>query len=195
MENEKFFNAFRRKFSQKLTQEKEVISSSVPSFSDSTVLRVNLVSGDDESILISVSGFERIVRDPNEINHVKMAILSIIDDMQVMTKKIRSTGNEIRLKVYKDSSLMEAVIKVFKRKGNSLVPTLKCIGGQKDGKRVSDAKICMQAPSYNRRVGAKKGSKKKGSIARSKNKTKVTNIVSRKRLSKANKRLKKARGF
>lgn len=188
------FKSFRKYLFDGISRNEHEISSLIGEGFSISKLTISLVRETQDNILISITGFENIT-SLNNITKLKRIILEIIENYPIVVKRVKGNENELRVNLVKNDEITEAVIKVFKRKGNSLALTLKCIGGPKNNKRVSDPSICMQPPSFNRRVGSKKGSRNKNSRAKRRARTKVTNIISRKRLQKANKRIKKARGF
>lgn len=91
----------------------------------------------------------------------------------------------------------EAAVSIMRRdpKTNKIKKIYRCVGGKKDGKRVANPDDCIGVPDFNKKLKFgmfKRSQKARNSV--SKTKTRLTNIVS-KRVAKANKRLKKARGF
>lgn len=91
----------------------------------------------------------------------------------------------------------EAAVSIMKRdpKTNKIKKIYRCVGGKKDGKRVSNPDDCIGVPDFDKKL--KFGMFKRSKSARnsvSRTKTRLTNIVS-KRVAKANKRVKNARGF
>ncbi len=94
-------------------------------------------------------------------------------------------------------NLGEAAISIFKRdpKTNKKMTYYKCIGGKKNGRRVSDPNKCIGVPDPVKKIKfAITKRAKYGQASKSKKKTQLTNITAR-RIRKANQRLTKARGF
>lgn len=168
----------------------------VPSLTSLQSLTIEKVSESSERIIISFADFNEAVSDAEDIPRLKAALKAWLTSF--CTPRIMPTANQVytlELIGFDTLDLQEAVVKVFTRKGNKLVPSMKCVGGPKNGQRTQDVATCMSPPSYARRTARKVSSRKnKGAISKKKTMTKLTNIVSRRKLSKANARLKKARG-
>ena len=97
----------------------------------------------------------------------------------------------------KDLKFNEAAISVFKRdpKTNKKKTQYKCIGGKKNGRKVADPNACIGVPDPAKKIKFSITKRAKyGQASKSRKKTQLTNITAR-RISKANQRLKKARGF
>jgi hypothetical protein len=149
-----------------------------------------------DRVVVVFSNFTNAVEKSSDIANLKAVIRDWLK--QIGMVRIKRSGAEtliLELSNVEISNLDEAVVKVFTRKDNKLVPAMKCLGGPKNGQRTQDVATCMEPPSYARRTARKVSSRKnKGAIAKKRQKTKLTNIIGRKRLKKANDRLKKARG-
>ncbi|MAZ56835.1 hypothetical protein CL653_03515 [bacterium] len=167
----------------------------VPSLIDLKNLNISKVSENDERIVLMFTSFSEAVSDIEDVPRLKAAIKSWLS--RFSTVRIRPTNNQsytTELIGFDTMHLDEAVVKVFTRKGNKLTPALKCVGGPKHGQRTKDVATCMSPPSYARRTARKVSARKKGAISNKQKINKITNIVSRRRLKKANDRLRKARG-
>lgn len=155
-------------------------------------------TGEDEgSLTVQFSGFENATDDVNYVPQVKRLVLlwlrKISDDIRTM----RSDPDSLIVKMDKGSKVEEASIGVFKRdpKTNTRKNYYKCIGGLKNGKKVSSPDKCVGAPDFKKKTKMKMTKRaKSGQMGMGRRKTQLTNIVSKK-IRKANTRFKKARGF
>jgi len=168
----------------------------VPSLISLQVVDLDLKKESNQRLMIIFTNLGEAVEKAQDIPVLKSVITNWLKQIG-MVRIQRSDPRSLTLEISNIdvNGLEEAVVKVFTRKGNSLVPAMKCLGGPKNGQRTNDVKTCMQPPSYARRTARKVSSRKnKGAIAKKRRQTKLTNIIGRRRLSKANARLKKARG-
>lgn len=157
---------------------------------DPSVIKLSMESRKLDSFVAKFDGFTGI--DQNKIEMFKGEIID-------WAKKV---GNVKILKSHPESlfleisgEIAEAVIKVFKAQGGKIVPTFRCIGGPKNGKKASDPSICMSPPNIKRRQAMRKAARQhKGSIANKRMKAGRTNKLLRRKVTKANQRLRKARG-
>jgi len=155
-------------------------------------------TGEDEgSLTVQFSGFENATDDVNYVPQVKRLVLlwlrKISDDIRTM----RSDPDSLIVKMDKGSKVEEASIGVFKRdpKTNTRKNYYKCIGGLKNGKKVSSPDKCVGTPDFTKKTKMKMTKRaKSGQMGMGRKKTQLTNIVSKK-IRKANTRFKKARGF
>lgn len=168
----------------------------VPSLVSLSVISLDKEFEDRNKCVIIFTEFNEAVQEAKDIPLLKETIKRWLQKIGFV--RIRRSDNNsfiVELTDVKARQVDEAVVKVFTRKNNTLVPAMKCLGGPKNGQRTQDVKTCMEPPSYARRTARKVSARKnKGSIAKKRQKTKLTNIIGRKRLKKANDRLKKARG-
>lgn len=168
----------------------------VPSLTSLDSIRMTKQSENKDSIVLVMSTFGDSVSDIEDIPALKTAILNWFKSFS--TARIKRSSPQtliVELINFNEDNLNEAVVRVFQRKGNNIVPSMKCVGGPKNGQRTKDVKTCMEPPSYARRTARKISSRKnKGAIAAKRRKTTLTNIIGRRKVNRANKRLKKARG-
>ena len=168
----------------------------VPSLTSLEPIKISKISENEDSIVLIFDSLGDSVSDIEDIPALKTTIMNWFKSFSRARIK-RSSPQTLILELmdFNRNSLEEAVVRVFTRKGNNIVPSMKCVGGPKNGQRTQDIATCMQPPSYARRTARKISSRKsKGAMANKRRKTKLTNIIGRRKLSKANKRLKKARG-
>jgi hypothetical protein len=168
----------------------------VPSLLELSSVTISKVSENEQRVIVQFTGFSEAVSDYNDIPLLKKAIKGWLSNFCVpRIMQTNAQSYKIELSGYDVDQIEEAVVRVFQRKGNKLVPSMKCVGGPKNGQRTQDVATCMSPPSYARRTARKVSSRKnKGAISKKTKMNKITNIVSRRKLSKANARLKKARG-
>lgn len=173
--------------------------SRVPSLVSLNAIDIELVQETDNRVVIAFTNFAEAVSESQDIPRMKELIKNWLKQIGIV--RIRRADNRsfiVELSNFEIDSINkvdEAVVKVFTRKNNKLVPAMKCLGGPKNGQRTKDVATCMEPPSYAKRTARKISSRKnKGAIANKRKKTKLTNIIGRNRLKKANARLKKARG-
>ena len=168
-----------------------------PNLSNPVEITLRRNSEDEQYITVQFSGFENAVDDVNYVPQVKRLVLlwlrRISDDIRTM----RSDPDSLIVKMDKGSKVEEASISVFKRdpKTNTRKNYFKCIGGLKNGKKVSSPDKCVGAPDFGKKTKMKMTKRaKSGQMGLGRKKTQLTNIVSKK-IRKANSRFKKARGF
>lgn len=172
-----------------------VFKSRVPSLVSLKSIKIEKVK-EGITLTIMFTGFNEAVGDSADIPKLKKAIHGWCQNFSVARiKRADSQTFVLSLSKMVEDNIEEAVVKVFVRKNNSIVPAMKCVGGPKNGQRTKDVKTCTTPPSYARRTARKVSSRQnKASMTNKRAKTKLTNIIGRKRLAKANARLKKARG-
>lgn len=189
------FKALKKIWNDSISSLETEFRDNVPSLGSLENVQLELLGRDGKGILVAFNGLSTTVSDENEVNNLRKAIFGWLSSGSLSVKLGRSGAGEFALRLDGTfDSLEEAAVKVFKRKGMKLVPSLKCVGGPKNGQKVSDPSICTKPPEFNRRTAVKKSARKnKGKMKAKRRKTQLTNIVS-KRLTKANNRLKKARG-
>jgi len=168
-----------------------------PSLRHPQAIRLKNVDSDENEIKIRFYGFEAASDDPTKIPILKRMILNWVKRISTNVQIINSTNSDLNLIISKEMKFTEAAISVYRRdpKTNKIKRAYKCIGGRKNGRRVSDPNQCLMYPSVEKRISLAISKRAKfGQRAKSRTKTKLTNIMSR-RVRKANKRLKNARGF
>ena len=148
-------------------------------------------------IMIKFGGFRSANQHVNSIAQTKRIVISWLRNVSLDVKQHRSTIDTLILVIDKESKINEASISIFKRnpKTNKKQTVYKCIGGKKDGRRVSSPDKCIGVPDPFKKLGFGISKRSKyGQTAKKKKHTALTNITA-KRIRKANSRLKKARGF
>lgn len=168
-----------------------------PNLSKPEEITLRRTGEDENSLTVQFSGFENATDDVNYVPQVKRLVLlwlrKISDDIRTM----RSDPDSLIVKMDKGSKVEEASIGVFKRdpKTNKSKNYYKCIGGLKNGKKVSSPDKCVGVPDFAKKTKMKMTKRaKSGQMGMGRKKTQLTNIVSKK-IRKANTRFKKARGF
>lgn len=174
-----------------------VMQMQAPTFINPSAIKIKNVSDDGDTIHINFYGFEVASSDTQGVPTVKRMILNWVKKFSDQVQVIDSVSTDLNLVVSKYTKFTEAAVPVFRRdpKTNKVKRAYKCIGGSKNGKRVSDPNQCMQYPSVDKKIKLSVSKRAKyGQSAKARTKTRLTNIVA-KRTRKANQRLKKARGF
>ena len=168
-----------------------------PDLTDPDEIYVKRVSEDEVELAVQFSGFRAAVQDQTSIPQVKRVIMTWLKNMSVSVQLARSDENTLLVRLSKDTKFSEAAISIFKRdpKTNKKMTYYKCIGGKKNGRRVSDPNNCIGVPDPTKKIKFAISKRAKyGQASKSKKKTQLTNITAR-RIKKANQRLTKARGF
>jgi hypothetical protein len=168
-----------------------------PSLLHPTAIRVKNVPSSDNEIRLRFYGFDAASGDSHGIPIIKRMIMNWLKRISTHVQIIDSGTSDLNLIVSNDMRFTEAAIPIFKRdpKTNKMKRAYKCIGGIKNGRRVSDPDQCLQYPSVDKKIKLAISKRTKhGQRTLSRTKTKLTNIMSR-RVRKANQRLKNARGI
>lgn len=182
----------------KLRQDRESdLKRMVPDLSDPQEIYLKRVSEDDTRLVVQFAGLRRAVQNQNSIPQVKRLIMTWVRNFSLDAQQGRSDTDNLLVSLSKELKFGEAAISIFKRnpKTNKKQTAYRCIGGKKDGRRVSNPNDCIGVPDPGKKIKlaiTKRG--KYGQAAKSRKKTQLTNITA-KRIRKANSRLKKARGF
>jgi len=168
----------------------------VPSLISLDTISLSKEAEDDNHCIVVFNDIGKAVQDATDIPLLKATIKKWLQQIAfVRIQRSDNTSFIIELSDFRPRRVSEAVVKVFVRKNNTLVPAMKCLGGPKNGQRTKDVATCMEPPSFARRTARKISARKnKASISKKRTKTKLTNIIGTRRLKKANDRLKKARG-
>ncbi len=168
-----------------------------PNLNNPKEITLRRTGEDQEYLTVQFSGFENATDDVNYVPQVKRLVLlwlrKISDDIRTM----RSDPDSLIVKMDKGSKVEEASISVFKRdpKTNTRKNYYRCIGGLKNGKKVSSPDKCVGVPDFAKKTKMKMTKRaKSGQMGLGRKKTQLTNVISRK-IRKANVRIKKARGF
>lgn len=151
----------------------------------------------DDAIHIIFYGFDAASDEIQGIPTIKRMVLNWLKKIADNVQVVDSTETDLNLLVSPATKFTEAAIPILRRdpKTNKVKRAYKCIGGRKDGRRVSNPDQCLQYPSVAKKISLSISKRAKyGQRSKSRTKTKLTNIVS-KRVRKANARLKKARGM
>ena len=158
---------------------------------------IKRVLEDDVQMVVQFGGFRQAVDDQNTIPQVKRLITTWLRGFTMGVQQARSDEDTLVLRISKEMKFAEAAVSVFKRdpKTNKKKTYYKCVGGKKDGRKVSDPNQCIGVPDPAKKIKFSITKRAKyGQASKSRKKTQLTNITAR-RISKANQRLKKARGF
>jgi len=169
----------------------------VPDLSDPQEIFLKRISEDDSRIVVQFAGLRRSVQNQYSIPQIKRLIMTWLRNFSLDAQQARSDTDSLIASISKELKFGEAAISVFKRnpKTNKKQTAYRCIGGKKDGRRVSNPNACIGVPDPGKKIKLAITKRSKyGQAAKSKKKTQLTNITA-KRIRKANSRLKKARGF
>jgi len=168
-----------------------------PALLHPTAIRIKNIPSDDGNIHIRFYGFDAASSDTSGIPTIKRMVMNWVKRISTHVQIIDSGISDLNLIISSDMRFTEAAISIFKRdpKTNKVKRVHKCIGGRKNGRRVSDPDQCLQYPSIEKRIKLAISKRTKaGARGKARTKTKLTNIMSR-RVRKANQRLKRARGI
>lgn len=155
-------------------------------------------------MVVQFAGFKSAVDDSKSIPQAKRVILVWLRNIYVNVQQMKGNPDELIVKIEKEAKgdfenppVEEAAVSIFKRdpKTNKRKDYYRCVGGKKNGRRVSSPDGCVGVPDPIKKIkfGITKRAKP-GQAGLSKKKTQLTNIVAKK-IRKANQRVKKARGF
>lgn len=173
------------------------IQTQAPGLVHPNAIRMKNVDETNDTLHFRFYGFDAAADSVQDVPIIKRMVLNWLKQFSDFVQVMDSGDSDLNLKVSKQLKFTEAAIPVYKRdpKTNKVKRVYKCIGGRKDGRRVSDPNQCLQYPSVDKKIKLSISKRAKhGQRAKARTKTKLTNIVSR-RVRKANQRLKKARGF
>ena len=168
-----------------------------PTLTKPAAIRLKNQREDEITITIRFFGFNTASEDSEGIPIIKRMIFNWVKRFSQEVQIMDSIGTDLILVISKTARFTEAAISIYRRdpKTNKVKRVYKCIGGRKDGRRVSDPELCLQYPDVAKRISLSISKRAKhGQSRKAKTKTKLTNIVAR-RVRKANQRLKKARGI
>lgn len=168
-----------------------------PNLNKSDEITLRRTTEDEQFMTVQFSGFESAVDDINYVPPVKRLVIQWLRKISDDVRTMRSDPDSLIVKIDKASKIEEAAISVFKRdpKTNKKKNYYKCVGGSKNGKRVSSPEKCIGIPDFAKKTKMKISKRAKaGQMGMGRKKTQITNIVAKK-VRKANMRVKKARGF
>jgi len=168
-----------------------------PSLEHPTAIHLKKLNEGDGVLKLQFYGFVAASNNTDGVPMIKRVVVNWIKQYAADVKVIASDKGTLLLNISTQRRFDEAAVTVFRRdpKTNKVKRVYKCIGGRKDGRRVSDGSQCLQYPNVEKRISLSISKRAKaGQAKRARTKTKLTNIVA-KRVRKANNRLKKARGF
>jgi len=159
---------------------------------------IKKISETEISMVVEFTQLGEAVEEDVAVPQVKRLLISWLKKISSSVKLVRSSiPDSLMVELSKDMKLGEAAVSIFKRdpKTNKSKRAYKCVGGKKNGRKVSDPNNCIGVPDFNKRMKlAQTRRAKVGQTKIAKKKTSLTNIVA-KRTRKANQRLKKARGY
>ena len=176
----------------------EVLSKSIPELTDLRPIKVyELQTSTPEKPQIGFENISLTVSSPDSVSEIKKFLSAWIGSHFEFRKIKNSDIDKLNFLLTKkrDSKVDEAVQRTFKRVGNKVKLTYKCVGGPKDGKRVSDPSQCTKAVNLKRRQARKQAARRSaGSIAKNRIKTRFAQVVARNRTKRANQRLNRVLG-
>lgn len=168
-----------------------------PSLVYPTAIRLKNTGGDEQSIQLQFYGFEAASDNSQGVPIIKRMLLNWVKQFAETVQVMGSTNTDLNLVISKQAKFTEAAISVYRRnpKTNKITRVHRCMGGAKNGRKVSDPQDCLSYPDVQKKISLSISKRAKyGQAAEHKLKTRLTNIVS-KRVRKINQRMKKARGF
>lgn len=170
----------------------------IPSLNDPSQIKIrNNTQRGEPSLHLEFIDISMAIDDANEQGYVKRMIQNWLKGMSDGVQVI-NTGDpdSFSVKVSRTGRFAEAAIPILRRDSkNRIKRVFKCVGGRKDGKKVSDMNQCLQVPDFYKkaRLSVTKRAKH-GQTSKSKKSTKLTNIVAKK-AKRRNALIKKSRGF
>lgn len=195
--NQLTFDAIKDAWKKLLDTRENELKELAPDLVNPKRIYLKNIEETDTHINIKFGGFRSATQNYNNVTQIKRIIITWLRNISLSVQQNRSTVDTLLVTIDKESKLTEASISVYKRnpKTNKKQTVYKCIGGGKDGRKVSSPDKCIGIPDPTKKIkfGITKRSKY-GQSAAKKKKTSLTNITA-KRIRKANARLKKARGF
>ncbi len=189
----------------KLKQEKLAeLLRKTPDLADPQNIYLKRLQETPMQMVIQFSGFKSAVNDHKSIPQAKRVILIWLRNIYMNVQQMKGNPDELIVRIDKEAKgdlekppVDEAAVSIFKRdpKTNKRKDYYRCVGGKKNGRRVSSPDACIGVPDPMKKIkfGITKRAKP-GQAGLGKKKTQLTNIVAKK-IRKANQRLKKARGF
>ena len=168
-----------------------------PDLSDPGEIYLKRVTENDVELAVRFAGFRHSVNQSSSIPQVKRLVLNWLKNISSSVQQVRSDEDSLVVRMSKDLRMSEAAISVFKRdpRTNKKTTKYKCIGGKKNGRKVSNPNDCIGVPDPEKKIKFSITKRAKyGQAAKTKKKTQLTNITA-KRIRKANQRVKKARGL
>lgn len=168
-----------------------------PDLSDPEQIYLKRVSESDVELAVSFAGIGKSVTQSTSIPQIKQLIINWLKNVSVDVQQVRSDADTLIVRISKDLKVTEAAISVFKRdpKTNKRKNYYQCVGGKKDGRKVSSPDGCIGVPDPAKKIKFSITKRAKyGQASKSRKKTQLTNVTAR-RIRKANQRVKKARGF
>lgn len=192
------FNILRQAWKKLVDERQEDLLKIAPNFTNPSEIYIKKIEETDDDLLVQFTGFQDSTADfVNSLPQAKRAILTWLKRFSTNVQIQSSDDATLVVRINKELQFDEAAVSIFKRnpKTNKIQRYYKCVGGKKDGRKVKDAKDCIGVPDWNKKMkfGITKRAKY-GQVKTAKTKTKLTNIISKK-VSKANARVKAARGF
>jgi len=192
------FEQLKKSWDQVKTRRADELKTQSTALSNPEKIYIKRIKEDATSLTVEFGGLEDSVEEDSQVPQIKRIIVGWLKKVSNNVRLIRSDlPATLMVEMSKDMKLGEASISVFKRdpKTNKSKKYYKCVGGKKNGRKVSDPNNCIGVPDFNKKMKfAQTKRAKVGQTAISRKKTSLTNIMS-KRVRKANQRLKKARGF
>lgn len=178
------------------TEREDDLKTIAPTLAKPEEIYLKQVKDDEENLTVQFLGFDNAVDDANTIPQVKRLILNWLKRSSQDVRVQPSEKNTMIVQMSKDLKFDEAAISVFKRdpKSNKAKRVYRCIGGKKNGRKVSTPDGCAGVPDWEKKMRLNMTKRKQpGHQAVAKKKTQLTNIMSKK-IRKANQRIKNARG-
>lgn len=191
------FDTIRAAWDKLRTERETELKKLAPNLSNPGEIYLKKIREDDSYIIIQFNGFSNAVDQTQAIPQVKRMIVEWIRKYSMEVQIMPGDLTTLMVRVSKETKFSEAAISIFKRdpKTNKAKKAYRCVGGKKDGRRVSNPDQCIGVPDFNKKMNFAISKRTKyGQATKAKTKTKLTNIIS-KRVRKANQRLKNARGF
>lgn len=168
-----------------------------PDLADPDEIYIKRVAESDVELAVRFAGIGKSVQQPNSVPQVKRLIINWLRNIAVSVQQVRSNNEDLIVRMSKELKMTEAVVSVFKRdpKTNKRKNYYKCVGGKKNGRKVSNPNDCIGVPDPAKKIKFSITKRAKyGQASASRKKTQLTNVTAR-RIKKANQRVKKARGF
>lgn len=168
-----------------------------PDLADPDEIYLKRVAESDVELAVRFAGIGKAVQQPESVPQVKRLIINWLRNIAMSVQQVRSNNEDLIVRMSKELKMTEAVVSVFKRdpKTNKRKNYYKCVGGKKNGRKVSNPNDCIGVPDPAKKIKFSITKRAKyGQASASRKKTQLTNVTAR-RIKKANQRVKKARGF
>ncbi len=191
------FETLKAAWDRLIQQRSAEMKKIAPDLAEPDKIYLKRVAEDDVQLAVRFAGLSKSVGQRSSIPQVKRLIVNWLKNIATDVQQARSDDDSLIVRMSKEMKVTEAAVSVFKRdpKTNKKKNYYKCVGGKKNGRKVSNPNDCIGIPDPAKKIKFSITKRAKyGQASASRKRTQLTNVTAR-RIKKANQRLKKARGF